>query len=86
MDKKQLTKEEWASFVSKNCDNSYSLAVCLAIMMLWEEPDKDPIKVLSGLGLSGAQVEMAINYVKKHDLAVTNLQGNPLIEDRENIN
>lgn len=83
--KKQLTKKEWANFVSKNCSNSYSLAVCLATMLLWEEPDRKPIEVLSGMGLSGAQAEMAIGFVKGNDYAVTNLQGNPIIEDREDI-
>lgn len=81
--KKQLTKKEWAKFVAKNCDNSYSLVVCLATMFLWEEPNKESIEVLRGLGLSGAQAEMAIDFVKKNDLAVTNLQGNPIFEDRE---
>lgn len=81
--KKQLTKKEWADFVSKNCDNSYSLIVCLATMLLWEEPKREPIEVLSGLGLSGAQAEMAIGFVKENDFAVTNLEGNPLTDERE---
>lgn len=85
MDKKQLTKKDWNDFVSKNSDNSYSLAVCLAIILLWEEPEKPELEVLSGLGLSGAQAEMAIGFVKKNDFAVTNLYGNPLIDDREDI-
>jgi len=83
--KKQLTKKEWGEFVSKNGDNSYSLAVCLAIMLLWEEPNKEPIEVLSGLGLSGAQAEMAIGFTKEHNLAVTNIEKNPLIDKREDL-
>lgn len=83
MDKKQLTKKEWADFVGKNCDNSYSLVVCLAILLLWEEPNKKPEEVLHGIGLSGAQAEMAIGFVKANDLAVSNLQGNPLTDERE---
>lgn len=83
MGKKKLTKKEWSEFVSKNSDNSYSLVVCLAILLLWEEPNKDPVEVLSGYGLSGAQAEMAIGFVAKNDFAVTNLQGNPLVENRE---
>jgi hypothetical protein len=79
--KKQLTKKEWAEFVSKNCDNSYSLAVCLAIMNLWENPEDN----LHGYGLSGAQAEMAIDFVKKHEYNVTNLQGNPIMEEREDL-
>jgi len=85
MEKKQLTKKEWADFVGKNSDNSYSLVVCLAIMLLWEEPNKEPIEVLRGLGLSGAQAEMAIDFVSKKDLAISNLQGNPIIEDRKDL-
>ena len=86
MEKKKLTKEEWRKFVSNNCDNSYSLVVCLATMLLWEKPDKDQFEVLQGLGgLSGAQAEMAIGFVKNTDLAVTNLQGNPLTDDREDL-
>ncbi len=83
--KKQLTKKEWADFVSKNCSNSYSLAVCLATLFLWEEPEREPIEVLSGMGLSGAQAEMAIGFVKNNDLAISNLQGNPLTDDREDL-
>lgn len=85
MEKKQLTKKDWQEFVGKNCDNSYSLAVCLATILLWEEPHKTPQEVLKGMGLSGAQAEMAIGFVEKNDLAVTNLQGNPIIEDREDL-
>lgn len=79
--KKQLTKKEWGEFVLKNCDNSYSLAVCLAIINLWEKPTDD----LHGYGLTGAQTEMAIDFVKNYDLAVTNLQSNPLMEEREDL-
>lgn len=85
MEKKQLTKEDWAKFVSKNCSNSYSLVICLATLLLWEEPGKEPQVILKGLGLSGAQAEMAIGFVKGNDLAVTNLQGNPLTDDRNNL-
>lgn len=85
MKKKQLTKKEWADFVSKNCDNSYSLAVCLAIMSLWEAGEKASSITLHGHGLSGAQAEMAMDYVKKNDLAVTNLEGNPIFEERNDI-
>ncbi len=64
----QLTKKEWAEFVGKNSDNSYSLAICLATMLLWEEPDIDSHEVLEGLGLSGAQAEMAIGYARNNNL------------------
>lgn len=85
MSKKQLTKEEWQDFVKGNCIDSYSLAVCLAIILLWEKPNKDTYEVLKGLNLSGAQAEMAIEFTKENDLAVSNLQGNPLTKERENF-
>lgn len=85
MERKQITKKEWADFVSNNCNDSYSLSVCLATMLLWEEPNKEPKEVLSGLGLSGAQAEMAIGFTKRNDFAVSNLQGNPLTDDREDL-
>ncbi len=84
-EKRKMSKAEWKDFVSKNCDNSYSLVICYAIMLLWESPTGDPFDVLKGIGLSGAQAEMAIGFVKKTDLNVTNLQGNPLIDVREDI-
>jgi len=68
----KITKEQWGEFVKKNSDNSYSFVVCLAILNLWEagvKTQEEAGKVLMSeeMGLSGAQAQMAINYVLSHD-------------------
>ena len=68
----KITIEQWGSFIAKNCGDSYSLVVCLAVLNLWEagvktekEAEKELHKVK--LGLSGAQAEMAISFALKND-------------------
>lgn len=68
---KKITTKKWKDFVSKNCKDSYSLVVCLAILILWEAEVKDKEnahKVLmeEELGLSGAQAGMAISFALSH--------------------
>lgn len=70
---KELTKEQWQEFVSKNCDNSYSLVVCLCIINIWEEQAKtsgqahDTLQ-RAHLGITGAQADMAIEYALSHSV------------------
>ena len=69
--KKEISKNKWRDFVKKNSCDSYSLVVCLAILILFEAKVKnreEAQKVLMGeeLGLSGAQAEMAIGYALNH--------------------
>lgn len=71
---KKITIKEWKSLVSKNCEDSYSIAVCSAILILWEAQVKDKEnahKVLVAarlIRLSGAQAEMAIGFALSHKL------------------
>lgn len=64
-----LTLEKWEEHCAKNCKDSYSMGVILAILLLWEEnaivrcSEKE---VLSGYGFSGAQAEMAIGFATNH--------------------
>lgn len=59
----------WKEFIGKNCDLSYSLAVCLAVLELWEhgvQNTEEAHEVLGRLsvvdGFSGAQADMCISY------------------------
>jgi len=72
-EKKKITKEEWAEFVSKNCDISYSLVVCLAIICIWEASCKTKEEAEAELHrrqfhISGAQAEMAIGYATSYEI------------------
>ena len=69
--KKEISKNKWQDFVKKNSCDSYSLVVCLAILILFEARIKnreEAYKVLmeEDLGLSGAQAAMAIGYALNH--------------------
>lgn len=67
---KNITLEEWNAFILKNCTSSYSLAVCTAILLLWEEKpstEQEAHDLLANnlSGLSGAQAEMAMQFAKE---------------------
>ena len=69
---KKITKEQWQKFVSGNCDNSYSLAVCLSILNIWEAGCKTQEEAEKELhrcpmGLSGSQAGMAMSFALAHD-------------------
>lgn len=66
---KDLLLEEWQEFCKKQCGNAYSTAVTLAILLLWEQDAiarQTEMEIVKGLGLSGAQYEMAINFASSH--------------------
>jgi hypothetical protein len=68
----KITKEQWIEHVSKNCSESYSLAVELAIMDLWEAGVKTEEEASNRLqhdafGLSGSQAMIAITYALNND-------------------
>lgn len=69
---KKITLEEWKRLVSLNCADSYSYAVCFAILNIWEAKATDEksasleLKKLQ-LGLSGFQAMGAIEYALTHD-------------------
>jgi len=68
---KNITLEEWNAFVLKNSNNSYSLVVCAAILLLWEEKpstEKETHDLLANnlSGLSGAQAGMAMQFAKEN--------------------
>jgi len=70
--KKLLSKKRWQEFVQKNSCSSYSLSICLAVLMLWEAGVKTRNKALDKLlechlGLSGFQAEVAVDMaLNKH--------------------
>lgn len=68
----KITKQEWQEHVSKNCHNSYSLAVELAIMDLWEAGIKTEAEGMERLkndafNLSGSQANLAIIFALAFD-------------------
>jgi len=68
----KITKEQWIEHVSKNCSESYSLAVELAIMDLWEAGVKTEEEASNRLqhdafGLSGSQAMIAIAFALNND-------------------
>lgn len=75
--KEQITIQKWISHVVNNCTDSYSLAACLATLMLWgEKPEKDEDihKILCDNinWLSWFQAEIAISFYKKYELITPN--------------
>jgi len=68
----KITKQEWQDHVAKNAHNSYSLAIELAIMDLWEakikteEEGMERLKTDS-LYLSGSQANLAIIFALAYD-------------------
>lgn len=73
MEKKTVTLEMWQEFVKNNCDVSYSLAVVMAILEMWEmggaDTKEEATKLLDRTSVvsefSGFQAEMVISYVIK---------------------
>jgi len=68
----KITKEQWIEHVSNNCSETYSLAVELTILSLWEakvETEEEAITVMRGYeyGLSGSQALMAMAFALSHD-------------------
>jgi len=71
--KKEISKNKWQDFVKKNSCDSYSLVVCLAILILFEAKVKNKeeaqkVLIEEKLGLSGAQAQMAIGYALNHEV------------------
>jgi hypothetical protein len=69
---KNITKKQWQDFVVKNCGDSYSLVVCMAILNLWEagvktEKEAETELCKEKLGLSGFQAEMAIQFALENN-------------------
>jgi hypothetical protein len=63
---KKITEKKWKKFVANNSKSSYSLAVCLTTLNIWEagaKTEKEAHEAISKnpMGLSGAQAGMAIN-------------------------
>jgi len=64
-----MTLKAWREHVAKNCKDSYSLVVELAILILWEsgaDTEKKALKALEGLHLSGNQAEYAMQFSRKY--------------------
>jgi len=65
--KKLVSKKRWQEFVRKNSCDSYSLSICLAILMLWEAGIKTRSGALGklwmewNLRLTDFQTETAID-------------------------
>ena len=72
MEKKKITKEEWAEFCKLNSNNSYCMVICLVIMHLWEKGVQNKEDAYKELGnyqysLSGFQAEHAVEYALHYD-------------------
>lgn len=70
---KKITIEQWKSFVSNNCDISYSLVVCFTILEIWEascktKEEATEVIMKNEYGLSGFQAENVINFALKHEI------------------
>ena len=68
----RINQNKWNKFLTTNGGSSYSLVVCLAILIIWEAGAKDKeeafkILLAQKLGLSGAQAEYAAQMAMSKD-------------------
>ena len=72
MNRKKMSKKEWAKHCAENSQNSWCIIVCLAIMHLWEkgvQNREEATKELSlyHYSLSDIQLNHAIEFALHYD-------------------